>query len=89
MPTFRPSNPTGPYPIKGLPLEDGGKKVASERATENLIFYLGVAGIRKELREFKEDADMWNLYLLGLWQFQLVPWKDQLSYFQIAGEKLS
>jgi hypothetical protein len=27
--------------------------------------------------------------LLGLWQFQLIPKEDQLSYFQIAGENLS
>ncbi|CAM1509015.1 Fc.00g027540.m01.CDS01 [Cosmosporella sp. VM-42] len=42
-------------------------------------------GIRKELREFKKDTYAWNLYMLGLWQFQLVPQDKQLSYFQIAG----
>ena len=55
---------------------------------QNLIIYLEVPGIRQELREFKKNTDLWNLYLLGLWQFQLVPWEDQLSYFQIAGENL-
>ncbi|KAF4455889.1 tyrosinase precursor [Fusarium albosuccineum] len=45
----------------------------------------GEPGIRQELRDFKRNADLWNLYLLGLWQFQLVPMEDQLSYFQIAG----
>ncbi|KAF7556599.1 hypothetical protein G7Z17_g1343 [Cylindrodendrum hubeiense] len=44
-----------------------------------------IPGIRQELRDFKKDTDMWNLYLLGLWQFQQVPMKGQLSYFQIAG----
>ena len=42
-------------------------------------------GIRKELREFKKDEYAWNLYLLGLWQFQLMPQGKLLSYFQIAG----
>lgn len=68
MPAFRPSKPTGPYPVKGISLEDGE-----------------APGIRQELREFKKNTDLWNLYLLGLWQFQLIPKEDQLSYFQIAG----
>ncbi|KAI3322315.1 common central domain of tyrosinase-domain-containing protein [Xylariaceae sp. AK1471] len=42
-------------------------------------------GIRQELREFRKNDDLWNLYLLGLWQFQLVDKKYQLSYSQIAG----
>lgn len=47
----------------------------------------GRPGIRKELRDFiNDDADMWNLYLLGLWQFQEMPMKKQLSYFQVAGK---
>ncbi|KAE9365727.1 Di-copper centre-containing protein [Stipitochalara longipes BDJ] len=66
MPPFRPSNPTGPYLVKGISLGHG------------------VPGIRQELREFKKNTDLWNLYLLGLWQFQLIPMEDQLSYFQIA-----
>ncbi|KAF4456902.1 tyrosinase precursor [Fusarium austroafricanum] len=45
----------------------------------------GHPGIRLELREFKKNTDLWNLYLLGLWQFQQVPMDEQLSYFQIAG----
>ncbi|KAJ3538313.1 hypothetical protein NM208_g5955 [Fusarium decemcellulare] len=43
-------------------------------------------GIRQELRDFKKDTDAWNLYLLGLWQFQLVPQDKLLSYFQVAGK---
>ncbi|KAI8651642.1 Tyrosinase [Fusarium keratoplasticum] len=42
-------------------------------------------GIRQELRELKKNEDAWNLYLLGLWQFELVPQDRLLSYFQIAG----
>ncbi|KAI0396742.1 common central domain of tyrosinase-domain-containing protein [Xylariaceae sp. FL0594] len=42
-------------------------------------------GIRLELREFKKNKDLWNLYLLGLWQFQQVPESHLLSYFQICG----
>lgn len=42
-------------------------------------------GIRQELRDFMKDKDAWNLYLLGLWQFKLVPQDRLLSYFQIAG----
>ncbi|KAM5360882.1 hypothetical protein ACJZ2D_013449 [Fusarium nematophilum] len=42
-------------------------------------------GIRLELRDLKKDTDAWNLYLLGLWQFQLVPQDKLLSYFQVAG----
>jgi hypothetical protein len=87
MSAFRPSKPTGPYLVKGI--QDGGKKLAPKWIIENLIICLEVPGIRQELREFKKNTDLWNLYLLGLWQFQLIPKEDQLSYFQIAGENLS
>ncbi|KAF7563483.1 hypothetical protein G7046_g620 [Stylonectria norvegica] len=65
---FSPVEPTGNYPIKGIPLKDGE-----------------TPKIRQELREFRKDGDLWNLYLLGLWQFQKVPQEKLLSYFQIAG----
>jgi tyrosinase len=65
---FIPTEPTGPYPVKGTVLRDGEHP-----------------GIRQELREFKKNEDLWNLYLLGLWQFQKIDQKKQLSYFQIAG----
>ncbi|WZH45776.1 Tyrosinase [Fusarium acuminatum] len=72
MPTFRPTKPDGPFIVKGIEPDQEGK--------------LPTSGIRLELREFKKNVDLWNLYLIGLWQFQQVPIEDQLSYFQIAGK---
>lgn len=43
-------------------------------------------GIRMELRDFKENKQLWNLYLLGLWEFQRLDQNHQLSYFQLAGK---
>jgi tyrosinase len=40
---------------------------------------------RKEIRELQQDADQWNLYLLGLERFQGVDQSQLLSYYQIAG----
>lgn len=40
---------------------------------------------RLELRELAQDADSWNLYLLGLQRFMNVDENDQLSYYQIMG----
>ena len=39
------------------------------------------------MRDFKKNPDLWNLYLVGLRQFQKVGSDKALSYFQIAGEQ--
>ena len=40
---------------------------------------------RQEIRTLAQNADQWNLYLLGMQAFQAVPQSDPLSYYQIAG----
>lgn len=53
---------------------------------------LGVAGVagasihpRLEIRQLEQNADQWNVYLLGLIRFQQMNQTDPLSYYQIAG----
>ncbi|OCL01252.1 Di-copper centre-containing protein [Glonium stellatum] len=53
---------------------------------------LGVAGVagtnvhpRLEIRQLEQNADQWNVYLLGLNRFQQMNETDMLSYYQIAG----
>lgn len=42
---------------------------------------------RLEIRDLQQNADQWNMYLLGLQRFQAADQNDMLSWFQIAGEK--
>ncbi|KAL0630990.1 hypothetical protein Q9L58_010157 [Maublancomyces gigas] len=49
----------------------------------------GIAGgavpLRTEIREFALNADMFNIYILGLQRMQALPKTDKLSWYQIAG----
>ncbi|KAF2857624.1 Di-copper centre-containing protein [Piedraia hortae CBS 480.64] len=54
--------------------------------------YVAVKGIvetgtkpRLEIRELEQNADQWNIYLLGLARFQAVDQSEKLSYYQISG----
>ncbi|EMC95731.1 hypothetical protein BAUCODRAFT_109268 [Baudoinia panamericana UAMH 10762] len=40
---------------------------------------------RLEIRQLQQNADLWNVYLLGLARFQATDQADKLSYYQIAG----
>ncbi|TKA80498.1 hypothetical protein B0A55_02304 [Friedmanniomyces simplex] len=40
---------------------------------------------RLEIRQLEQNADQWNIYLLGLAKFQATNQSDKLSYYQIAG----
>ena len=83
---FLPEDPKGNYPVTGIARDPNGNETKLPWETSHLIYLTEKPRIRLELREFKEsDENLWNLYLLGLWQFQLVPQDKQLSYFQIAG----
>ena len=47
----------------------------------------GPVPLRREIRSLQKDfPDHWNLYILGLEDFQAVDENDPLSYYQIAGE---
>jgi len=53
---------------------------------------LGVGGVsggavhpRLEIRKLEQDADQWNVFLLGLKRFQEMGQQDKLSYYQICG----
>jgi tyrosinase len=40
---------------------------------------------RPEIRQLQQQADAWNLYLLGLQRFQQMNQSDPLSWYQVAG----
>jgi tyrosinase len=40
---------------------------------------------RLEIRDLQKNADMWNLYLLGMERFKNKSKQDKVGYFQIAG----
>ncbi|KAJ4365915.1 hypothetical protein N0V83_008537 [Neocucurbitaria cava] len=40
---------------------------------------------RLEIRQLKQNADQWNLYLLGMERFQAKDKNDRLSYYQVSG----
>lgn len=42
---------------------------------------------RLELRAMQDDADLWNLYILGLRRFYDTDQDDKLSFYQISGER--
>ncbi|KAK6385189.1 hypothetical protein LTR65_009590 [Meristemomyces frigidus] len=40
---------------------------------------------RLEIRQLEQNADQWNIYLLGLARFQAMNQTEKMSYYQIAG----
>lgn len=44
-----------------------------------------VSAPRLELRQLKQNADQWNLYLLGMERFMAKDKNDRLSYYQVVG----
>jgi tyrosinase len=40
---------------------------------------------RMEIRELRNNADQWNLYLLGMERFMRKSRDDKVGYYQIAG----
>ncbi|KZM23784.1 Tyrosinase [Ascochyta rabiei] len=44
-----------------------------------------VSAPRLEIRQLKQNADQWNLYLLGMERFQAKDKNDRLSYYQVVG----
>ena len=61
------------------------------QASNGTFVVTGVAGAgvhpRLELREMQQDADLWNLYILGLRRFYDVDQDDKLSFYQISGKQ--
>lgn len=54
------------------------------------LTWLGPVPLRREIRSLQSDfPDQWNLYLLGLKDFQEVDEGDLQSYYQIAGKASS
>lgn len=50
-------------------------------------YVTGAVPLRREIRSLQKDfPDQWNLYLLGLKDFQDVDENEDLSYYQIAGK---
>lgn len=49
----------------------------------------GAVPLRREIRDLQNNfPDQWNVYLLGLKDFQETDENDPLSYYQIAGRNL-
>lgn len=62
------------------------KRFLAERANNIAITGVsGSVGVRIEVRDLKNNADQWNLYLLGMERFMAKPKNDRMSYYQIAG----
>ncbi|KAK4997599.1 hypothetical protein LTR66_003012 [Elasticomyces elasticus] len=61
----------------------------ARQSSESVFAITGVAGLgiqpRLEIRQLQQNADQWNLYLLGLQRMQQLDQSDKLSYYQIAG----
>jgi tyrosinase len=49
----------------------------------------GSVPLRLEIRELQKNADLWNLYMLGLDRLQRVNQSNLLSYYQLAGMRIS
>jgi hypothetical protein len=47
---------------------------------------LGSVPLRLELRTLQQNADQWNLYLLGLDAFKKMDEKSDLSYYGVCGK---
>lgn len=77
--TPQPSDNTSPAPADN---------VFEKR--QNVIITTGVRGgpvmSRLEVRDLRQNADQWNIYLLGLSRMYSLNQRDPLSYYQIAGE---
>ncbi|OCK73056.1 Di-copper centre-containing protein [Lepidopterella palustris CBS 459.81] len=59
--------------------------ILKKRATIAVTGITGSVYPRLEIRTLANNADQWNLYLLGMQRFQAVDQSDPLSYYQIAG----
>jgi tyrosinase len=44
-----------------------------------------VSAPRLEIRQLRQNADQWNLYLLGMERFMAKDKNDRLSYYQVVG----
>lgn len=44
-----------------------------------------ISAPRLEIRQLQQNADQWNLYLLGMERFQGKDKNDKLSYYQVVG----
>lgn len=44
---------------------------------------------RLEIRALQQNADQWNIYLLGLLRMQAIDQNDFQSYFQLAGRSMA
>lgn len=61
----------------------------SKRQSEGFLAITGVANQgsapRLEIRTLRQNADQWNLYILGMERFMAKAKTDRLSYYQVAG----
>jgi hypothetical protein len=53
---------------------------------ESTLTFSGSVPLRLELRTLQQNADQWNLYLLGLDAFKKTDETSDLSYYGICGE---
>jgi len=62
-----------------------------QRRADNFTAVTGIIGQgvypRLEIRELEQNADQWNIYLLGLVRFHQMNQTEKLSYYQIAGKR--
>jgi tyrosinase len=46
----------------------------------------GSVPLRLEIRQLQQNADQWNLYLLGLDAFKKIDEKSELLYYGVCGK---
>jgi hypothetical protein len=53
---------------------------------ETRLTSAGSVPLRIEIRQLQQNADQWNLYLLGLDAFKKMDEKSDLSYYGVCGK---
>jgi hypothetical protein len=59
--------------------------ITSSTLCEPSLTISGSVPLRLEIRELQQNADQWNLYLLGLDAFKKMDETSDLSYYGVAG----
>lgn len=66
---------------------DAAPAIQRRQSSYELVTGITEFGVqpRLEIRQLQQNADQWNIYLLGLARWQAMNETEKLSYYQIAG----
>lgn len=76
------------YPIIGAPKPSPAPADGNydSHFSDARLTFSGSVPLRLELRQLQQNADQWNLYLLGLDAFKKTDETSDLSYYGVCGE---